>query len=195
MGEFPPVEVTSASTYRWLMAVPISFLAVAFITPDDFLGVLNTYSALGLTLSIFLPFAVVLLYTAGVFKKEQITLPNLLLANLMWVLFSLFLVYRTIVLFATEGAGIGAVMAITVGAAIISLIITFNFKWFSKKIVGMSNFGKQLTSDNKRLKETQEALDSSLRGLLSDAQTAKGAGAKNLVLKRMQDNLNQALGS
>jgi hypothetical protein len=196
LGDFPPAETkkdgSKSTLYQWLMAIPIAVLAVIFITPADLYGALSAYTALGLALTIFIPFAVVIMYTVGTLTKpESITPQNMILANFMWLLFAGFLVYRVLNLWLAEGAGLSSVvLLISMGAAIIALLITLYFKNFGKWLVGMTKHGKSLQADLERQHKViegdsnriQNAIER-IRGMTDISEGAKAHALQDLLGK------------
>ena len=73
--------------FQFLIALPVSFLAIAYLTPEEVFAVLTTYSALGLTLSVVLPFAIMLLFSATLLsskKMKNMSVSKVMLQVFLW---------------------------------------------------------------------------------------------------------------
>lgn len=157
---------------RWLLAIPISFLSIAFITPDDLFGIMTSYTALGLTLTIVLPFMVMFYFNTMLLTDNKLTVGKILFQRFLWILFSAFLIYRMIILFSTEGMKLsGAVVAITIGAFAISALITlFNSKYM-KLVFKLRKVSKVETQ---RRRELEAVLEASQRKIDEQAKAFSG---------------------
>lgn len=117
---------------RWLIAIPIAFLSIAYVTPSEILSIINTYSALGITLSVILPFFIVLFFSAALMsvkKIKELTAGRILAEVAVWMLFTAFLIYKLIAgMFA--GSSFGINMIIIGFTALVSLMIVMFNKAF-----------------------------------------------------------------
>jgi len=156
VANFPPTtskssdgQANSSQTYQWLMAIPVALLAITFITPADLYGVLGTYSALGMALSVFIPFAILIFYTAGsLTNKENITVQSILASRFLWFLFAGFMIYRMAILWFVEKAMLSsAVMIISIAAGVIAALVTFKFSWVSKQIVEVAGMAADVKKE------------------------------------------------
>ncbi|MDO8528605.1 MAG: hypothetical protein Q7S06_01785 [Nanoarchaeota archaeon] len=133
---FPPQKFL-----QFLMALIVSFLAVAYITPDEVITMLASYSALGLALGTIIPFMIILFTSAMLLSNEgknalkSMTIGKVLLQIVLWVMWGSFLVYRLINLWVIEGfdailQGGGIVLGVTAVISITILIFNPQFrKW------------------------------------------------------------------
>ncbi len=173
-ANFPPTKEKESrigkQVLRWLFSFVISFLAIAFITPEDLVGVLTTYSALGLTLTIFIPFTPVIMYTVNAVTKKDISILNLLLANFMWILFSLFLLYRTVMLFLSHQVPGALVVVISILALGIALFISFRFKSFIRKIIEFLGHKEELIAERKMLERDIKTMEDQQRQFLEEIE-------------------------
>lgn len=154
---------------RWLLAIPISFLAIAYITPAELLGLMSLYSATGLALSAVLPFMVMLFFNTQLLASKKINVGKILLQWFMWGVFSLFLGYRMVMLFIRGEADAGVVTVLFVAAFLISLAATIWNKHYVKMVFNLRKDLKLETSQResldlalagsqKRVREAQEQL-------------------------------------
>lgn len=110
---------------RWLIAIPVGFLSIAYVTPSEIFSIINTYSALGITLSVIFPFFIVLFFSAALMSVRRIrelTAGRILAEVAVWMLFTAFLLYKLIAgMFS--GSSFGVSMIIIAFTALVSLII------------------------------------------------------------------------
>lgn len=91
---------------EWLgmiFSVIIGFLSMAYITPDEVYAMMVSYSALGFTIGVALPFIILIAFTFTLATEDVKSvgqqLANKAIAWVMWGAFLIFLVYKS---FATE---------------------------------------------------------------------------------------------
>jgi len=139
---------------QWLMfilSLLISFLATAYLTPAEVYSVLNSYSALGLTITTLIPLAVImgLSYRAATAESGQTQL--IMLQAFAWILFAVYSIYRFTYDFFYAKEGSGAVNGIILATAVIAcLAALFNkqmIKILTKKYIESSNQAAQETID------------------------------------------------
>jgi hypothetical protein len=141
---------------KWLLGIPIAFLAVAFITPDDLIGILTTYGALGMTLSVILPFMILFFFNTMLLTGKKLTVGKILLQRFLWLLFSIFLIYRMIMLFVEGRTTSGIVVVIIISAVVISALITIFNSRYTRMVSKLRNIARIETSKRNQL-ETQLA--------------------------------------
>ncbi len=149
---FNMTNIPSQQGVQWILSILVSFLAIAYITPEEIFTILSTYSALGMTLSIFVPFAVMLLFSAALLspikntkKGEEVKLVpgkanvgQVVLVKFLWLLFTGFLLYKIVSGFASPDVDLSVGMSIVLGAVfIISLFLTIFNKKFRNWIRGI----------------------------------------------------------
>jgi len=123
---------------KWAVAIIVGFLSMAYITPDEIFVLMTTYSALGFVLGGVLPFIILAAFTfklaaKGSRAKPAQRLMNKALAWLMWLAFSLFLLYRNV----TAPAGSTAI-ALHWILVVLSIIMLVAIGWMFKKVGKMS---------------------------------------------------------
>jgi len=119
-----------------ILALPIGFLATAYITPSELFTILTSYSALGLTLGVIIPFVIMLFFSAMLLSNENIrgmTVAKMILQVALWVLFCGFLVYKLIAGYPGVSLSSGASIIIFIVLGL-SLAILFLNKYFRKWI-------------------------------------------------------------
>lgn len=122
-----------------LLAIPISFLVIAYITPSELFTVLTTYSAAGLTLSVIIPFAVLLFFSSMLLSNERIrsmTVGKVVLEVTLWFLFVGFLIYKLIAGYPgiSLSSGVAIVMFIALGLSLLILLFNKGFRQWIRKI-------------------------------------------------------------
>jgi hypothetical protein len=82
-----------------LFATIVGFLAMAYITPEEIYAIMTSYSALGFTLGIGLPFVIMMFFTltlAEIESKENASSLAMkrILATCLWLIFTLYIGWR-----------------------------------------------------------------------------------------------------
>ena len=174
---FPPQKF-----FQFMLGLIVSFLAVAYITPNEIVTMLASYSALGLTLGTLVPFIIIMFTSAMLLSNEggqglkSMTIGKVLLQIVLWAMWGSFLLYRLITLWVTQGfnyilTGGGLVLAAT---ALISIVILiFNAK-FRKFIWGIGN---SLREAKEEAMATSEAAHEKSRHKIESARDFKYEGA------------------
>lgn len=85
---------------KWPFALVVSFLATAFITPEEVYMMLISYGAMGLIMSAVIPFIILFFFTIEIEKKD----PKLgsYLTPIVWIGFVVFMAYKLIAGWANE---------------------------------------------------------------------------------------------
>lgn len=137
---FPP-----SGFLRFLLSLVVSFISVAYITPTEFYTILAGYSALALTLSVILPFIIILFFAAMLIDVEHIRTMSVgkILAEIMiWVAYITLLMYKLISGLMSGDLNfdktLGTIIVILVLAGISVGIVLFN-KQFIKFLVQIRN--------------------------------------------------------
>ncbi len=103
----------------WPVSIIIAFLSTAYITPNEVFSLLTAYTALGITISVFLPLVVLLAFT---FVGQEISPEKIVIGYFIWIFFLAVLTYRLIAGIVTGEAS--AILNILIGVAmIVSLIV------------------------------------------------------------------------
>ena len=139
--------------FQWLFAIPSAFLATAYLTPAEVFSILTTWTALGITLSVLAPFALMMLGSAFILspfdaktnKVRKITVGQIIFIQVLWVGFLFFLFYK---IFAGFGEGaLSTSGGLDAGIIIIAIVFasTFLAVIFNKKFRGwIRNIGYEL---------------------------------------------------
>ena len=99
----------------------VAFLATAYITPKDVFSLLNSYTALGLTLITLVP---LLILAAISYKAFTVGDPNMVMLQLFgWLLFASYSIYRFVYDWAFAKEGSTVMNAILLGTAILAAIM------------------------------------------------------------------------
>jgi hypothetical protein len=118
-----------------ILSGAISFLATAYITPDEIYSILISYTALGLTITTLIPIAILLglSFRAATASEGQTIL--ILLQWVAWILFSIYSIYRFIFdwLYGKEGSSL--MNWIIIATAAISLIMVIANKSVLKLVM------------------------------------------------------------
>jgi hypothetical protein len=151
---FPKADGKSGGGFlQFILALVVSFLATAFITPEEVFVMLTSYSALGLTLGSILPFVIIMFFSAMLVSNESIrgmSIGKMMLEVVIWFMWVGFLVYRFIKLWATEGTinvlfkGGGIVMLVVFFLSLLILIFNKKFRQW------IQNLGIELIKSRER---------------------------------------------
>jgi hypothetical protein len=79
--------------FKLLFAGAISYLAVNFIVIADIYSIMTTYSALGVTFTLIIPFIIVLLFTTKLVSSGLLTVGKVFTERVVWATYSIFVVY------------------------------------------------------------------------------------------------------
>jgi len=114
---------------RWLIAIPISFVAIAFLTPAELYAALTTYGALALTLITVLPLAIMFLFSSQLLQG-RLSVGKVMMQLILWYFYLAFLIYLLISAIFRKGMSFsGPVLIIILGGMIASFVIFFNRKY------------------------------------------------------------------
>lgn len=141
---------------RWLIALPVAFVSIAFLTPEQLYSALTTYGALALTLIVVLPLVIMFFFSTQLLGEGRLTVGKIMMELILWYFYLAFLIYLLISAFFRKGMVFDfGVIIIIAGGVIASLVILFN-KGFRKWV---RKIGREIT-----------------REVTADVQTAAEAG-------------------
>ena len=155
-SSFPPNRF-----FQFLIAVPVAFLSVAYITPEEIFSILTTYTALGMTLSVILPFIAILLTAAmilSVAKISQMTVGKILIQQVIWLFWVGYLLYKLITGYG-EGNDMSTGANIVIYAVLgLSVLITVFNKHFRTYLTTLGFELKRLKGQDIASDATQDAV-------------------------------------
>ena len=152
-----------------ILSFIIGFLATAYMTPKDVFSLLNSYTALGLTLTTLVPIMILLglTYRSATVSEGKVQL--IMLQYFAWILFAVYSTYRFIYdwFWAKDGSGFmnGILLATAIGAALVAL--------FNKKIMGILS-EKYMESSEQAAQETFTKAGRALKKLKKFEEGAAG---------------------
>jgi len=128
-GFIPGLDGDNMKKVRWAFAIIAGFLSMAYITPEEVYGIMVSYSALGFTLGIAMPFVILIFFTFQLSdfsgKNAATRTANKMLAIFLWAVFAVFAVLKAVD--APEGSvgvsWIVAVLAIAMAVSVKSIMI------------------------------------------------------------------------
>ncbi len=121
-----------------VFSILVGFLSMAYITPDEVYALMTAYSAMGFVFGGMLPFIIlfyftITLATSSENKSASERFFTKLLAVALWILFTGFLIYKSVVI--PEGVESDAAYRwLTIILAIISIIGIFSMGLIFKKV-------------------------------------------------------------
>lgn len=137
---------------QFLLGITISFLATAYITPKEVFTILTTYTALGLTLSVIVPFLIIIFFSAMLLSNEKIshmTIAKIMMEVMLWLFFIGFLIYKLITGYSEQELSTGMQIVMFAVLGISGLILGFNKK-FRKWVMGLGIEIMKAKSEMKR---------------------------------------------
>lgn len=115
---------------RWLIAIPVAFVGIAFLTPAQLYAALTTYGALVLTIIVVFPLVIMFFFSSMLLGEGKLTIGKIMMQLILWYLYLAFLIYLLISAFFRKGMVFDlGVIVIILGAVVASLIILFNKKF------------------------------------------------------------------
>ncbi len=97
---FPFLEEPRFDLIVWVISFIVAFLATFYIAPAEVYGILQSYTALGITLTSVVPFIIILLF---MYKLAEDPKPaKIIMMRLVGVFFAVFLIYRLVALLGSS---------------------------------------------------------------------------------------------
>jgi hypothetical protein len=115
---------------KTLFSGAISYLSVNFILIDEIYSIMTTYSALGVTFMVIIPFIIVLGFTTKLISSGILTLGKAFTQRAIWAGYTIFLIYY---IYTSDRSSTGLNWMIIIIGIISALITIFN-KPFMKKV-------------------------------------------------------------
>jgi hypothetical protein len=101
---FSSASWPQSKSLRWILAIPISFIAISLISNTDLLTSIQGYGALGLTFIIMLPLAVMFFFSS-MLLQDKVTIGKILFQLIGWYYYVLFTIYVLYQYLAGQVAG------------------------------------------------------------------------------------------
>jgi len=129
---------------RWLIAIPVAFVSIAFLTPAQLYTALTTYGALALTLITILPLVIMFFFSSQLLGEGRITVGKIMMQLILWYFYLAFLIYMLLGAIFRKGMPFsGPVLIIIAGAIISFLVILFNRRFRH----WIRNIGREITQE------------------------------------------------
>jgi len=165
-AKFPP-----NSFLQFLIALPVGFLATAYLAPAEIFSILQSYEALGIVLSFLLPFALLVFVSAMFVSNEKIkamSMPKILLEVFLWLFFTIVLGFKIISGIANGKVplGLNLPLVIMIGIFILSFLIFVFNKKFRKY---MWNIGKDIRKAKAEAARTESVEQKKTERALAEA--------------------------
>ena len=190
---------------RWVLAVLIGFLAMAYMTPSDVYTILTSYSAMGIVLTGVIPFIVLLFFTIELEKEETgAGAGGRMLSNIIWIVFVIFVIYKLVdgVFFQTcpvnpgvVSLGSGCINVVEGGVYLLVIFGSLFFMWKGKDMFMKAATKSGIKSVARRLDEgKRDALIAEAEHLYDEAKIYMKLGNKDKAekLTKRGDDLMEA---
>jgi len=157
-AKFPP-----NAFFQAIIALPVAFLATAYITPDEIFTILQSYTTLGIVLTFIIPFVILIFVSAMLLSNERLghmSVPKILLELFLWIFFLVILVYKLISGMVTGQiavTGISLPIVIMIGTFGLSLLIVVFHKGWRNAVWRMGLEIRKARSEAER-QEAEEAI-------------------------------------
>lgn len=169
LGELPILSNNKAIVLP--LSFLVSFLATAYITPKEVFSLLNSYSALGLTLITLIPLMILagLTYRAATAPTDRGKVQLIMIQYFAWILFAIYSTYRVIYDWAVAKEGSGVMNAILLATAIAAVVVVLFNRYLVKMIVH-----KYVQSSKEAAQETFDKAGDALKNLRKLEEKAAG---------------------
>lgn len=170
---------------KWPFALIVAFLAGAYITPEEVYVILVSYGAMGIVLGTIIPFVILMFFNIELVKKSPEH--GKMIADVVWIGFIIFLVYKLIVGWAGGlfGPFDAIVYFIFIGASLVWI-------FWGHKIIDIMFVSHLKTMSQERKKNMQQDLEleiSRLTKYLSTTEMSKEEARRlDSQLKRLERN-------
>lgn len=144
-GVFKIVNFPPGGIIRFLLSAILAYVSVSFIAPQELMVILQSYTALGITLTTIFPFIAIIFFSVALLggrEAGKITVAKVLAQLSLWLAYAVVLIYKLIGLVLTNPYfEWNALAVITGGFAVIAILIVF----FHKCWVGLiASWGRYL---------------------------------------------------
>jgi hypothetical protein len=87
---------------RAIISAVVGFLAIVYITPEEFYAIMQSYTALGIALLIFLPIAILIFFTLTIGEKAAFAL---VFTRVLWLIYSFYLFWKGLFIYVVLDNG------------------------------------------------------------------------------------------
>lgn len=136
--------------FRFILAVCITFLSTAYLTPQDVKLTLVSYSAMGMVLGGIVPLLLLIYFTIDARKSAESS--SLLMSWILWLSFIAFLIYK--LLSAKDGELDSTGIIVYLGIIILSILFLF-FQGFVMKILASQGFAAERDAIESEVKKEE----------------------------------------
>ena len=132
--KLPGMKEEKLTWARWVIAGIIAYFGTVFLSGTELLVLISSYSALGFTLGIILPFSILIFFSYDLWESPNIknVWIKVMLMRVIWAVFTGFLVVRII----TGGPVVSKTAIYAMWAMVVFSIVIFVFtKYIGLKII------------------------------------------------------------
>lgn len=159
-GLFDSTGIIKNGWISFFIALTIAFLSTAYLLPSEIVSLMQTYSALGLTLGVFIPFFIMVLFTYGAVKSGDGF--QRIIQRFIWFVFFVFIIYRLYISLSSASGVVSIVIALV---ALASFIASF----FNKKVTDVIN-KEMIEAMKERTREFQARVKATEEGRATASQ-------------------------
>ena len=167
----------------------IAYLSVNFIVIDEIYSIMTTYSALGVTFTVIVPFIIILLFTSRLVSEDLLKVSSILVEKIIWFAYFTFLVYYLLSNRGVFGQSNTFMNWLILLLAIISLlIVVFNKKfirWMRELLEVTRRLNAQTRMHNATTAEAESRHKGELRKIVEDLK------AQERLNQKLRDDMNR----
>jgi len=156
---------------KLLFSLAVATLSIGFITFDQIYSIMTTYSALGLTLSVLVPFVLIMTLASKLAGAKILTTSKLMIQRSLWGLYSVFLIYFLINLFTNEVDPFKGNTFLNIILLILALISLFFTIWNHSFVKMVRKYKKMADDANSKAEVAEQQRDAVMN--LSQARFKK----------------------
>jgi len=136
----------TSALLQGLIAIGVSFLGVAYLTPEEVFTILQSYTSLGITLTFIVPFMIMLFVSSMLVSNEKLkdmSVAKLLVDKVLWIFYLVVLGYKMISGYLNGDIlidkGLNLSIILMIGVMLIVLGIVVFYRRYLKGIWSLGN--------------------------------------------------------
>jgi len=159
---------------KLLFSAIVGYLSVAFISLQEIYSLMITYSALGATLSVFVPFALIIMFSSKLVTEGILSVGKVIVQRGVWIIYGVFLAYYAFATMSFDRGVLGASPVLNILIILIFVFTAFAIVFNKQTVKWMRKMKKNVDEANTkaRIREAKLAqTESSNKEAASDVVT------------------------